>query len=270
MPDDVYEVHAVRYASFQHRTRRETFLGIDPHDAMPIPVDYYVWVIRNATRTLVVDTGFDHAEGEQRGRSLTCLPRDGLAMLGIAAEQVADVVITHLHFDHAGTIGHFPEARFHLQEAEMAFATGCCMGFEELRRPYSVGQVCDMVRRVFEGRVAFHAGDREIFPGISVHLVGGHAKGIQCVRVNTAHGPLVLASDTAHYYENLTANRPFIVVHDVEACLRGYQRLRDLAGRAGRVVPGHDPLVMHRYPPADERLAGIVARLDVDADRLGA
>jgi glyoxylase-like metal-dependent hydrolase (beta-lactamase superfamily II) len=263
MSDDSYEVYAVRYASFQNRTRRETFLGVDPHDAAPMPVDYYVWVIRNAARTVVVDTGFDHAEGARRGRVLTCLPRDGLARLGVDAAQVADVIVTHLHFDHAGTIDDFPRARLHLQEAEMACATGRCMTYEELRRPYTVDHVCAMVRRVFDGRVAFHAGDREVFPGISVHLVGGHAKGIQCVRVRTAHGPLVLASDTAHFYENLTANRPFIVVHDVEACLRGYDRLKELAGGVGRIVPGHDPLVMSRYPAPDERASGVIARLDV-------
>jgi glyoxylase-like metal-dependent hydrolase (beta-lactamase superfamily II) len=262
--DGTYEVHAVRYASLQQRTRRETFLGVDPHDAAPMPLDYYVWVARNVARTVVVDTGFDRAEGLRRGRVLARLPAEGLAMLGVDAALVPNVVVTHLHFDHAGTLDAFPAARFHLQEAEMGYATGSCMGFEELRRPYSVEHVCAMVRRVFAGRVAFHAGDREILPGVSVHLIGGHAKGIQCVRVMTARGPVVLASDSAHYYENLLAERPFIVVHDVEACLRGYGRLRDLAGGGlDRIVPGHDPLVMARFPAPEGRLEGVVARLDL-------
>jgi hypothetical protein len=45
--------------------------------------------------------------------------------------------------------------------------------------------------------------------------------------------------------------------------LRGYDRLRALAGAADRIVPGHDPLVMERYPAPDPRLEGVVARLDV-------
>lgn len=264
MADDVYEVFAVRYASLQQRTRRENFMGLDAHDAAPMPIDYYVWVIRNEARTVVVDTGFDHAEAERRGRTIMRLPREGLAMLGVDAAQVADVVVTHLHYDHAGTLDDFPAARFHLQEAELSYTTGRCMTFEELRRPYSVDHVCAVVRRVFSGRVAFHAGDREIFPGVSVHLIGGHAKGIQCVRVRTARGPVVLASDTAHYYENLLRERPFIIVHDVEATLRGYGRLRDLAeGAVERVVPGHDPLVMARYPAPAAGLEGVAVRLDV-------
>ena len=85
MSDDTYEVYAVRYATMANRTRRENFIGFDPHDAAPMPIDYYVWVIRNAARTVVVDTGFDQAEGERRGRLITRLPRDGLAMLGVEA-----------------------------------------------------------------------------------------------------------------------------------------------------------------------------------------
>lgn len=263
--DDVYEVHALHYASLETRTRRESFLGVDDHDAAPMPVAYYVWVIRNAARTLVVDTGFDHAEAGRRGRVLRRLPREALLMLGVEATSVTDVIVTHLHFDHAGTIEDFPQARIHLQEVEMSFATGPCMGYHEMRLPYSVDHVCTMVRRVFAGNVVFHAGDREIFPGISVHLVGGHSKGIQCVRVKTVNGPLVLASDTAHFYENLRSYRPFIVVHDVEACLRGYDRLRDLAGATERIIPGHDPLIMTRYPASAPSLSGNAARLDVAA-----
>lgn len=260
--DDSYEILAIRYARLASRTRRESFLGIDPHDALPCPLDYYVWVVRNARRTFVVDTGFDHEEGARRGRVLERLPREALAMLGVDAASVEDVVITHLHYDHAGTLDHFPRARLHLQEAEMAYATGRCMSYETLRHPYSVDHVCSMVRQVFAGRVAFHAGDAEIAPGLSVHLIGGHAKGVQAVRVRTARGWVVLASDSAHYYENFLAYRPFIIVHDVEATLRGYDRLRALATSVDHVIPGHDPAVMDRYPAA-EGAPTVACRLDL-------
>jgi glyoxylase-like metal-dependent hydrolase (beta-lactamase superfamily II) len=262
MTDDSYEIFAVRYATLQQRTRRETFLGVDPHDAAPCPIDYYVWVVRNGSRTIVVDTGFDAAEGRARGRVIERLPREGLAMLGIDAAAVRDVVISHLHYDHTGTCADFGAARFHLQEAEMAYATGRCMGYAHLRQPYTAEHVCQMVRNVFAGRVAFHDGAAEIAPGVSVHLIGGHAKGIQSVRVRTARGWVVLASDAAHYYENLEQHRPFLIVHDVEATLRGYDRLVQLASSPAHVIPGHDPRVLERYP-AVPGLEGIVARLDV-------
>jgi len=81
--------------------------------------------------------------------------------------------------------------------------------------------------------------------------------------VTTARGPVVLVSDTAHYYENVLDYRPFLVVHDVEATLRGYDRLRALAGAVDRIVPGHDPLVTERYPAPDARLEGVVVGPDV-------
>jgi glyoxylase-like metal-dependent hydrolase (beta-lactamase superfamily II) len=259
----LWEVLALRYARLPQRTRRESLLGVDAHDAAPMPLDYYVWVLRAGDRVILVDTGFDAEEGARRGRVIEREPRAGLALLGIDPAAIADVIVTHLHYDHAGTLDHFPAARFHLQETEMAYATGRCMSYATLRQPYSVEHVCTMVRRVFDGRVAFHDGDGEIAPGVTVHRIGGHAKGIQCVRVATARGPVVLASDCAHYYENLLDHRPFIIVHDVEATLRGYDRLRALAPSTDHIVPGHDPLVMARYPAPGARLEGIVARLDL-------
>ena len=261
--DGTYEVFAIRYGEMTARTRRESFLGVDAHDSAPHAIDYYVWLIRNEARSIVVDTGFDHVEGEARGRRLERLPREGLSMLGVDADHVSDVIVSHLHYDHAGCLHHFGAAHFHLQEAEMAYATGCCMCYETLRYPYSVDHICQMVRNVYSGRVVFADGDREIAPGITAHLIGGHAKGIQAVRVMTRSGPLVLASDAAHYYENFLEYRPFIIAHDVEATLRGYDRLRDLAGGdTSRIVPGHDPLVRERYPSPNQALDGIVTRLD--------
>ena len=263
MTDDRYEVLAIRYGGMANRTRRENFMGLDPHETAPMPIDYYVWVIRNDARTIVVDTGFDHDEAGRRGRKLDRLPREGLAMLGIEAETVEDVIITHLHHDHAGTLDDFPKARFHLQETEMGYVTGACMCHEALRLPYSVEHVCQMVQRVYSGRVRFADGDAAVAPGVTVHMLGGHSKGIQCVRVETARGPVVLALDTAHFYENVEQGKPFIITHDVEATLRGYDRLRALAAGPLHIVPGHDPLVLRRYPAVEASLAGIACRLDV-------
>jgi glyoxylase-like metal-dependent hydrolase (beta-lactamase superfamily II) len=263
MSDATYEVFALRYASLAQRTRRESFLGVDPHDAAPMPIDYFVWVIRNTERTIVVDVGFDAAEAARRGRRIERLPREALAMLEVDAAAVEEVVITHLHYDHARTLDHFPKARFHLQESEMAYTTGRAMTYEALQAPYSCDHVCGMVQRVFDRRVAFHDGDEAIAPGITLHHIGGHAKGIQCVRVATGRGPVVLASDAAHYYENFMEYRPFIIVHDVEATLRGYDRLRMLAPSLDHIVPGHDPLVLQRYPAPSRSLEGVAVRLDV-------
>ena len=69
MSSDTYEVLALKYAELATRKRFESFIAADEHDG-PHPIDYFVWVIRNADRTIVVDTGFDAAEGAKRGRKV--------------------------------------------------------------------------------------------------------------------------------------------------------------------------------------------------------
>jgi len=262
MSSDTYEILALKYAELTTRRRFESFVAADDHDG-PHPIDYFVWVIRNADRTIVVDTGFDAAEGAKRGRKVDRAPAAALEQIGVAAGSVEQVVVTHLHYDHAGTLGAFPKARFHLQEAEMAYATGPCMCHNFLRYPFTVEHVCDMVRNVYSGRVAFHDGDAEVAPGVTVHKIGGHSRGLQCVRVATATGPVVLASDSSHYYENFEQCKVFPITIDIADVLDGYVRLQALAGSPRRVVPGHDPLVLKRYPALNSQTQGIVHRLDV-------
>ena len=255
-----YEVYAVKYA---HHARRasENFIGGDLHDG-PMPLDYFVWLIRGEGREIVVDTGFSAAMAAKRGRDHIRCPTEGLKLLGTDAKTVKDVVITHLHYDHVGNFDLFPAATLHLQDLEMHYATGRHMREERHRFAYEVEEVVGMVRRTYEGRVRFHNGDGEIAPGVSVHLIGGHTMGLQAVRVNTRRGWLVLASDASHFYANIEQTRPFPIVWSVADMVGGYRRLLELAGAAERIIPGHDPLVLERYPAPSQGLRGIVARLD--------
>ena len=86
--------------------------------------------------------------------------------------------------------------------------------------------------------------------------------GIQAVRVWTESGWLVLASDAAHLYANLEDVRPFPIVFNVQEMVDGFTKLRGLAETPAHVIPGHDPLVMSRYPCPKPELEGIVVRLD--------
>lgn len=242
----MYEVYALRYARMT-RPASHNFILHDAHDGT-VDMDFYVWLIKGQGRTILVDTGFGERGATQRGRPLDCCPIDALKHLGIEAGEIHDVILTHLHWDHAGNLDKLPNAIFHLQETEAAFATGRCMCQAVLRKPFSADDVCDFVRRLYEDRVAFHDGDDTLFPGIEVLHIGGHTKGLQAVRVHTARGWIVLASDAAHYYDNATLKIPFPVVVDVEQMLFGHQRLLKLAGSVSHFVPGHDPLVLQRYP----------------------
>jgi glyoxylase-like metal-dependent hydrolase (beta-lactamase superfamily II) len=118
------------------------------------------------------------------------------------------------------------------------------------------------MRLVYAHRVTFHDGDAVLAPGISLHRVGGHTMGLQCVRVHTRRGWVVVASDASHYYEHFEHQRCFPTVFDVGATFEGYSLLLQLADSPSHVVPGHDPEVMRRYPPVSAALDGIAVRLD--------
>ena len=152
-----YQVFAIRYA-YVDRVRRENF--IDTHDAhdLPMPMDYFIWLIRCEDQVFLVDTGFNQSAADARGRRLLRCPIRALEALGLSAADVTEVIITHMHYDHAGNVDLLPQARFHLQEC----------GFHAIRppSPLSSGQA-------FHGHLA--TCSTAIRPGSrSAATQGGH------------------------------------------------------------------------------------------------
>jgi glyoxylase-like metal-dependent hydrolase (beta-lactamase superfamily II) len=258
-----FEVFAIRYAENPTQRSTHNFLGGDPHDE-PMPLHYFVWILRRGDRSIVVDTGFDEAMAGKRKRTHLGGMETPLAALDIRVGEIKDVIITHLHYDHCGNHNLFPNARFHLQDDEMAFATGRCMCHALMRIPFDVDDVVAMVRKVFEGRVSFHQGVTELEPGLELHKVGGHTGGLQVVRVFTRRGWMVLASDASHFYANMEQARPFPVVLDVAGMLEGHRKCYALADSEQNVIPGHDPLVTARYPSISTQMQNRIMRLDAD------
>lgn len=258
-----WQVHAVKYADRNARTRADSFIFDDNHDA-PHAMDYFMWVLRRGDDVILVDTGYDEAEAASRDRPISMDPREALKPLGLAAGDITQLIVTHLHYDHAGGLHLFPNATIHLQAAEMAFATGPCMCHGTLQMPFTADHVCEAVKRVYSGRCVFHEGDGEVADGVTVHRLGGHSRGLQVVRVRTDAGWLCLASDATHYYENVFENKPFPIVVDLEDMLQGFERLHRLASDPKLIIPGHDPLVRELFP---QDVADHIYRLDKGPDR---
>jgi glyoxylase-like metal-dependent hydrolase (beta-lactamase superfamily II) len=274
MTEPHYRVFALRYGSNQRRRRAENVIFRPPgddHDG-PMPMDFFVWAIAgpdDSNGVVLVDTGAGPGTMAARGHDYLCSPVAALASVGIGPGDVSDIVTTHLHWDHAGNIADFPHARLHVQRAELAHATGpaMCSGF--LRRPYDADQAGEWLTELYRGRVTFHQGDDELAPGISVHHVGGHTPGMQVVRVSTARGHVVLASDAVHYYENLTAENPFPVLVSTIDYIEALRTVTRLADGPEHVIPGHDPLVLARFPATRPGPAALHLEPSKDKDAAG-
>jgi glyoxylase-like metal-dependent hydrolase (beta-lactamase superfamily II) len=258
---ETYEIYAIKYAQ-RNAFRAEHFIFSDAHD-VPMPMDYFIWAIVGKKASYVVDTGFEAEEARKRGRQLLRTPSEALQVIGLDAAKAEHVILTHMHYDHCGNLGMFPKAKLYLQEREMGYATGKYMREEVMRRPFCVDYVTDIVRALYDDRVEFVSGVREIAPGITVHHVGGHTDGLQVIRVWTKRGWVVVASDATHYYDNIFRTNPFPIVFKVGPMLEGYRTIHALAESPQHIIAGHDPLVLARFPAPSKETQGIVARVDV-------
>ncbi|SEG88033.1 Glyoxylase, beta-lactamase superfamily II [Nonomuraea solani] len=244
-----FRVYAIRYAR-RDALRGEHFHGHDATGTEPHPTSYYVWLAVSDRHTVLIDTGISRSRAETvAGLDYLASPAERLAELGVPAESVGHVVLTHLHYDHTGTAHEFTGARYVLQRAELDYWTGpwasritrerWLLNDDDLARLQEAGK---------DGRVTLVDGDAEVVPGLSVHLVGGHTAGMQVVRVRTARGHVVLASDASHFYENLEDDRPFPILHSMTGMYAAFDRVKELADGPHLVVAGHDPEVLDRFP----------------------
>jgi glyoxylase-like metal-dependent hydrolase (beta-lactamase superfamily II) len=256
-------VTAVKFAAHPRGLRGDFFHGSGalPWDD-PVEIGYYVWLIRTEQADLVFDVGFTPEVARRRNRpEYDRSPSAAIELLGVAPDRIPYVVISHLHYDHSGDHAPFAEARFVLQDAELAFWSGRNSHRREFLRHVEPDDIVAFVRYSLEGRVAFVDGEREILPGVSVHRVGGHTPGMQVLRVVLPDGPIVLASDASHLTENLVSDAPNSVFTDLPAMYEGFDRMVDLAGGdQSRVYPGHDSRLLDRLVPVPG-LEGVAGRI---------
>lgn len=259
-----YEVLAVRYGTRQG-ARSEIYLNhhIYGEPDSPLGMDYYFWVVRGQGHTLVVDTGFGPVGGARRRRTTLVEPVKALTALGIDAATVERVVVTHAHYDHIGNLAEFPAAEVLMARREYEFWSGPYANKAQFAWSTEEHEVAHLEAVRKEDRLTLFEGARTIAPGIELVTVGGHTPGQAVVLVAThGGGTAVLASDSAHYYEELDQERPFAFVADLEAMYRGFDLLNEMTRSPGHVlVPGHDPEVMRRFPAYEGLEPGLAVRI---------
>lgn len=240
---------AVQYAT-RTALRSNHFHYSDDCGGEPHPTAYFVWLALSQTETVLIDAGLaPDTAGAMPGLDYIGSPLEIIGDLGIAPGDIDLCVLTHLHYDHTGVVAGLPRARYVVQQRELDYWNGAWatrIGQEEWlhSRP-------DIDHVTASNRLDLVDGDSELLPGLSVHSVGGHTAGMQVVRVRTARGNVVLASDASHFYENIESDSPFAILHHLPDMFGAFDRIKELADGPGHIVPGHDPLVAERFPAVD-------------------
>lgn len=213
-------------------------------------VFFMYWVLKNNTKTILVDAGFTADAGMDTNAISFTQPDKLLASINIKPEEVTDIIITHPHWDHIGGIDLYPKAMVWMQEEDYN-------DFVKKRKdPEASGfnkkDIQKVLNRKAKGSLTLinmkGKRDQDILPGITVFTSGSkHTAGSHYVMTNNGKQIVVLASDNCKYYSNLTNMLSSPATSDQKAYVRNLRTMKQWTGDVDLVIPGHDPLVFAKF-----------------------
>jgi glyoxylase-like metal-dependent hydrolase (beta-lactamase superfamily II) len=245
----IYEVYAISYGVIQDFPVSSLVAGADQSRKMDIQM--MVWLLKGpAGRNILVDSGFYRDKFSRQWKVKDFVkPPEAVARFGVKPEEITDIIITHMHWDHAGGFDLFPRARVWIQKDEYAYYTGEAWQSRSAHGGIDPEDVMALVKLNLEGRVKLIDGDdKEPMIGVRCYTGGRHTYASQFVGVNTKAGVVVVASDNLYLYENLEQRAPIAATLDAGSNLKAQERMRQLASDPRLIAPGHDPLVFTRFP----------------------
>ena len=216
------------------------FYGERSPERVRIPIACYL--IRAADTTILFDTGLSPraVPGLLRHDPLAHFGEDDLLLrrldaIGLEPNDVDMVVLSHLHFDHAGGAALFPSSELIVQQDEYAYAHYPASFFASF-----------YYRKNFDlpgYRWRLLEGDAELVPGVTVLRSDGHTPGHQSLLAELPDtGPVILAGDCCYWQRSIDEEIPPGVVWDPTRAMHSIKRLKTLARLTdARIFPSHDP-----------------------------
>lgn len=177
--------------------------AIPADDENCIPLATRSLLVRSASRTILVDVGMGEKWTDKQ-RQIFSIQNRPTAALPFTASEITDVILTHLHFDHAGGISYYdadkltctyPNATIHVQAANLKNALAP-------NQREAASYLIENAAVVRDGRVNLLLGNTSLFEGIAVEVANGHTAGLQWLRLFDDTKTAVFPSDlmpTAHH-----------------------------------------------------------------------
>jgi glyoxylase-like metal-dependent hydrolase (beta-lactamase superfamily II) len=252
-----YEIYAIKYAG--PFTSSGAFLMWLKDWEKVEKRNYYIWCIKGAGETIVVDAGVSPELAGEKTLAGYISPSEALSRIDVKAEDIRHVILTHLHWDHTSGVSLFPQATFFVQESEYRFWFSNPIANRPPFRHLS-DETAKAYLASLEGtdRLRLLKGDEQILPGIECLLAPGHSIGLQAVAVNTAKGTAVLGSDCAHIFRNYREDWPSALIVDLVGWMKTYEKLRAKTSSIDLLFPGHDPIMAENYPKVAEGVTRLV------------
>ncbi len=254
-----YEVYAISYGIFPGYAISNLVAGADKD--RKVDLQMMIWLIKGpGGRNILVDTGCYHDKFvKELGIKSYVKPSEAIAKLGLKPEDISDVIVTHMHWDHADGMDLFPNAKIWIQKDEFAYYTGAAWQPGGKAGGIDQDDVLTLVKLNMAHKVNLVDGDnREIIDGITVYTGGRHTFASQFVGVRTAGGTAVIASDNMYLYENLQKHLPIAQTFDADSNLKAQDRMKKIASTLDLIVPGHDPAVFIKFPKPGNGVARIL------------
>lgn len=241
-----FEVYAISFADMGDRPLSAFVSGADSTET--VHVHCMMWLLRGTDgRRVLVDAGF-RRDAPSAGAAMIeyTRPDSAVLRLGIRPDEIDDIIITHMHWDHVDGVDLFPNAHVWIQQAEFRYYEGRIGESHRGVEPRSVRKLATLSH---EGRLTLVDGDSQsIAEGITVHTGPRHTHASQYVAVNSIDGTVVIASDAVPTYANIEMDLAPVTTFDPDADLQVYDRMRQMASSPELIVPGHDGAVLTRFP----------------------
>lgn len=257
-----YKVYAVKFADSSYPfTIGDWADGGSKTDK--VEIDFMVWLIKGGNgKSILVDAGFlgDNEGAKEFKLTSYIRPDSALSKIGVKAEDVTDIILSHPHWDHLDGISLFPNAQLWMQKKDYEYFIGGAWQKEGQNGGFDKKTVRQVVELNLNGKVTLVDGDdKQILPGITVYTGSRHTFDSQYVLVNTGSNKVIFASDNIWIYYNLEHPAPASPggTFDAPGYLKAIERMKSMVTDPKFIIPGHDGALFKKFPAVSEGVAEI-------------